>query len=164
MTTKLELQKQIDELQAKLDAMPEDKPPGRWRPTVEGEEYWIVGVDKGVVDTFFETGCRIDEHRIAMGNCYKTEKDALAAMERQLATVRVLDRIAELNAEQGWVCDWSGNGYRYHLGWRCGIPCCVGAAGDIQTQPTTYYGSKETIGTVIKEMPGDIKLMLGVES
>lgn len=173
MTIKAELQKQFDEwvdqgkqLKEQIDALPDDKPVpvGRWKPEI-GEEYWLMDSTCGEEYSSIWEGCRVDRSRYAHANVYRTKEEAQKALDQQLATVRVLDRIAELNAEQGWKCDWSG--YRQDK-W------IITAREDTKdldckktelrkSSATSFYGSLQTIETVIKEMESDCLLMLGVE-
>lgn len=164
MTTKEELQKQVNELQAKLDAMPDDKPKsaGRWKPELGGEYFLISGYGKIGEDVWQNS--HGDDKAYALANVYRTQEEAQAALDQQLATVRVLDRIAELNAEQGWVCDWgdsyqSKNFIRFN---HADEKLSSGWYSFLQNKPNPYYGSKQTIETVIKEMESDCLLMLGV--
>lgn len=164
MTTKAELQKQIDELQAKLDAMPDDKPTpaGRWKPGI-CEKYWVVSESTGVFSLFWENSST-DNHLFALANVYRTEEEAQAALDQQLATVRVLDRIAELNAEQGWVCDWDDhNQMKYNFRFdHDDRTFYFDSTYLTQWHQSQYYGSRQTIETVTKEMESDCLLMLGV--
>lgn len=95
----------------------------------------------------------------------KTKQELLeTTLNQQLATVRVLDRIAELNAEQDWVCDW-GNGKQlkvFFLYSHCTKNLNYDYSPALQMLPTSRYGSPQTIKTVIKEMESDCLLVLGV--
>jgi len=165
MTTKAELQKQIDEFKAKLDAMPDDKPKskGRWKPGI-CEKYWVVSESTGVFSPYWENSST-DNHLFALANFYHTKEEAQAALDQKLATVRVLDRIAELNAEQGWVCDWNKPGQQKYIVSYDHVTrsfCTNVYVLQEMDLPTSYHGSKQTIETVIKEMESDCLLMLGV--
>lgn len=102
MTTKEELQKQFDEwvdqgkqLKEQIDALPDDKPKstGRWKPEI-GEEYWSISM-KGMITAFdHEEHNELIENEYALANVYRTQEEAQAVLDQQLATVRVLDRIA----------------------------------------------------------------------
>lgn len=149
------------QLKEQIDALPDDKPVpvGRWKPENGGKYYFITSDAHIMAENGGISNLRLSG-RYALANTYRTEGEAQAALDQQLATVRVLDRIAELNAEQGWtyrvssqnnyymICD---NG-RFSLDWSREIKCL----------PTTHYGSKQTIETVIEEMESDCLLMLGV--
>lgn len=159
MTTKEELQKQIDELQAKLDAMPDDnKLPGRWEPEI-GEKYYVIS-PFGMIIRYIRDNLSDLSGAIAIDSIHKTKEEAKKALEQKLATVRVLDRIAELNAEQDWVCDWDDGEDKYYFGFDGDL--CWAITDSFKVMPTQYYGSLKTIETVTKEMPEDCKLMLGV--
>jgi hypothetical protein len=161
MTTKAELQKQINELQAKLDALPDDKPTGRWKPE-DGEEYWVNDFGLAVCGIWKNT-CG-DDKAYALANVYRTEEEVQTAIDQQLATVRVLDRIAELNAEQGWVCDLDDYRQdRYTFYYNLEVKELDSFDENSEpSHPPQRYGSKQTIETVIKEMGSDCLLMLGV--
>jgi hypothetical protein len=173
MTTKAELQKQFDEwvdqgkqLKEQIDALPDDKPAltGRWKPK-DGEKYWLIDLTGGVSWSQWDD-CTNDRHRYALGNTYRTEEEAQAALDQQLATVKVLDRIAELNSEQGWVCDFNCDNYesKWYVAFHHTSKKLMADGGTwIQFHQSTCYGSKQTIETVIKEMESDCLLMLGVE-
>lgn len=166
MTTKTELLKEFEEWKAKgqkiqeqLNAIPDDKPTGRWKPEFN-DDYLILDNDGKVCEATWNDHA-IDGERYALNNVYQTEEEAKKALEQKLATVRVLDRIAELNAQQGWVCDWSDGEDKYYLGFDGGL--CWAITDSFKVMPTQYYGSLKTIETVTKEMPEDCKLMLGVD-
>ena len=150
-------------IEHQLEAMPDDpKPVGRYKPK-KGEEYWCIGGDGNIFSVKW-MGSHSSEFRYALGNVYRTKEEAQAALDKQLATVRVLDRIAELNAEQGWVVDWGDSDqYKFYLAF-----CHQYEEIDRDFAcrytylPDAYYGSEQTIETVIKEMADDCKLMLGV--
>lgn len=170
MKTKQELLRQIEEWQAKgkelqqaIQELPE--PVGRWKPKFD-EKYWFTTEATGSgVNSNRWLSSSIDQIRYNRANVYRTKEEAQAALDRQLATVRVLDRIAELNAEQGWVCDWNKSSRPKFLFTLTPIEqdeLDLSWSNNAQCLPTSYYGSRQTIETVTKEMPEDCKLMLGV--
>jgi len=143
----------------------EAKPVGRYKPKY-GEEYWCIGGDGNIFSVKW-MGSHSSEFRYALGNAYRTKEEAQAALDKQLATVRILDRIAELNAEQGWVADWDDEGqskyyplfnYKTNKARFIKFHC----ASYLRELPDAYYGSEKTIEAVIKEMADDCKLMLEV--
>jgi hypothetical protein len=117
---------------------------GRWKP-VSGDAYYAVD-DTGrilkLIWNEYSNGYSpngYDDRVHAMGNCYKTEAEAQQAVDKQLATVRALDRLREL--ERDWVASWS-NGERD------------------QYAPLSWYSTEEAWEQVRKELEADIRLML----
>lgn len=152
----------MSDIKKQLEAMSDDpKPMGRWKPGYGGE-YWFID-SCTVIDFGFWGGDDIDNMRYALRNFYRTKQEAQAALDRQLATVRVLDRIAELNAEQGWVANFDSDQSNYFVMLDHGDQNLRSDCNNVyQAQPIEYYGSRQTIETVISEMGGDCRLMLGV--
>jgi len=156
------------ELKAAIEALSDGKPApaGRWKPEID-EYYWYISL-KCLVDSTTWQNTVMDKGKYALANVYRTEEEAQAALDQQLATVRVLDRIAELNAEQGWKCDWNAHNQEKYFLCFDHDDNTSGTLGSLyrkcfQFLPTSHYGSNQTIETVIKEMESDCLLMLGVE-
>lgn len=151
-------------IEHQLEAMPDDpKPEGRYKPKY-GEEYWCIGGNGNIFSVKW-MGSHSSEFRYALGNVYRTVEEAQAALDKQLATVRILDRIAELNAaDNNWVADWDDKGQsKYRVTFNAEKhKVCLGWNGCIKSLSDAYYGSEQTIETVIKEMADDCKLMLEV--
>lgn len=141
----------------------EAKPVGRWKPEIH-EKCWWINIAGRVV--CMEWGVsEMHKTQYALGNFYRTKEEAQAALDKQLATVRVLDRIAELNAEQGWVADWDDEGQsKYYplFNYKTNKARFIKFHCDsyLKQLPDAYYGSEQTIQAVIKEMADDCKLML----
>ena len=160
MSIKEELTKKIAELQAQVNAIKDEpiKALGRFEAK-EGEGYWFLNAGGEEFHTY-SSNAEIHE----MGNVYKTRADALEARDRQLALVRVNDRIDELNAEQNWVADYSDNNEQSKH-----------SINTVRQNGTIYVnnwytcesasmfnaGCSETIRTVINEMNADIKTAMG---
>ena len=141
----------------------EAKPEGRYKPKY-GEEYWCIGGDGNIFSVKW-MGSHSSEFRYALGNVYRTVEEAQAALDKQLATVRILDRIAELNAaDNNWVADWDDKGQsKYRVSFETKTnELALGLLYSRKFLPDAYHGSEQTIETVIKEMADDCKLMLGV--
>ena len=88
MTTKQELIKELDALQAKINALPDEKA-GLWKPE-EGESYWCTSSGYIVCDA--NTNAMIDKHRLAVGNYFKTEAQA----EAHVTNPKIRQRLKEL--------------------------------------------------------------------
>ena len=132
---------------------------GPWVPELE-TDYYVIS-HHGPVTHNVWGGTAYGLGLLAMGNVYPTHKAAEAARDRQLATVKVLRRIAELNAAEGWVADWSDECQEKHSAMMDNFQNVVRSK---QVVPSEWYGSKRTIESVIAELGPEIRLMLGVAS
>lgn len=158
-----ELNAQIAELTAKRDELLKGNK--RWRARKGGIFHYVS--DKG------STGCMADPKSVfsdadgfyQMGNYFRTESEAQHARNRMIATQQIKDRIAELNAQHGWVADWSDDQQsKYWVIFHRTNNKISLDSGYVHTWiPVEFYGSKQTAETVIKEMPEQIKLYLGIE-
>ena len=136
----------------------EVKQGGRFKPE-DGKLYWFAFSDGGMMrEQWLRTDK--DKRRYAMGNCYRTEEDTIAARDKQLALVRVQDKLEELTDEP---LDWSSSdqfkgaiAYNHNKGifiindW-----LYVEVLGGL-------YGSKPACEWVIDNMESDLKLIAGV--
>ena len=87
------------------------------------------------------------------------------ADQQRMAKVRILKRIAEENAKEGWVCDWEDNEqHKYFISYHHN---CNEIDFDYftynQTVETGFYMSETVAGKLKKELLQDYKIMLGVE-
>jgi len=100
----------------------------------------------------------------ARGAYHNTREEADLHDERRLAEIRVTRRIAKINLEDDWEADWRLKGHlKYYLiADSRGIPG-QGVTEIVRSHPPHWYGCERAIKTVIKELPGDCKTMLGVE-
>ena len=160
MKTKEQFEKIRDAAQAGIDAL---EKAGPWVPEAR-DTYWYVN-SMGFIHTETWDELDTDKAMFEMGNVYPTKEAAEQARDRQLATVKVVRRIAELNSDQGWVADWSDpDMYKYFACWEHGKGLRSTFISYHQSCYPEWYGSKETIEAVIKDLPEEIRLMLGVES
>ena len=144
----------IDEAQRKLDALDNGMPK-------DGQKYWFLH-DTGAVGWKKWCGNEFDLARWNMGSIYRTEAEAIAARDRQLATVRVTRRIAELDRE---VVDWGNKGQKkfFFVYDHDRERLSVDLWHAIQDRPSNQYStSRETMETIKDEMHDDVLLMLGV--
>lgn len=85
--------------------------PGRWKPN-RGELYYHI-LSNGEVNT-----CRWDDYstekeRFAIGNVFKTKKEAEFAVEKRKVEVELQDIADELN--EGWVPNWNDKGTNKYI-------------------------------------------------
>jgi hypothetical protein len=138
-----------------------------WEPEL-GKPFYVSGDGVTIsgfvsrVDTAYLSGTT------ATGNVFPTRYAAEQHRDQRLAEMRVVRRIAEINAQEGWVADWGGGlrEYTWHLLYNHeggGAKCYTSFASASQAAPAHWYGCKLAIETVIEELPDDIRTMLGVE-
>ena len=137
----------------------------RWRAK-KGEPYWTV-INGGMIVTAVEEFDVVDNYRYASGDYHRTREEAEKYRDRQLATMRVLDRKLELETEYGAeAVDWEKHKqnkycarYEYTGGKFIVMSCVYLQASDAERYSTNY----QVIKRLIEEMPNDLKLMMGVE-
>lgn len=136
---------------------------GRWRAQI-GDTYWMIE-GAGLVRESIDDEDEYDQYRFSIGNYHKTESEALAWRERQIATQQIKDRIAELNAQHGWVADWSDTSQAKYTFYYVSDAREIRDAHSyvVMYAPEEFHGSRETIKAVRKEMQPKIKLWLGIK-
>ena len=82
----------------------EVKQSGRYKPK-HGKGYWYLYRDGHVYYKLYDDN---DKSRFSLGNCYRTKEEATAARDKQLALVRVQDKLEELT--DGWCSSTGGAG------------------------------------------------------
>ena len=135
----------------------------RWKPA-EGENYWVVQFDTGCVFTSQWDNHRYDEARYNLGNLHQTKELAQKALDKQLAYVKITDFIAEKNAEQGWVADWSDNGQnKFALSWvHTQKNWILAPYVRHQSVPTELLGPSETMDQLSRDLSKELKTYLEV--
>ena len=159
---KQETQKQYDEVQAelvKLKAIIDASDKAESWPQ-EGDAVYILYPDGVIVPAPFD-GSNSQLHALAMGALYRTEEEAEAARDKQLATVRVQNKLKELQGDEE--LDWSDLGQEKHYIFYDHITQCLAVNFDARHQRPTLYSTEEACLWVIENMEADVKLMLGVE-
>ena len=68
-----------------------------------GEKYYFIDI-RGEVKEDINSGARIDNHDINMGNCFATEQDAQDELNRRQALVRIWNNYDD---KYSWDIDWS---------------------------------------------------------
>lgn len=153
--------------QEALDKITDNKPVAvadvLWRPE-EGERYWYVGSNGEVFHSIWLND-QIDFVRYDFSSIHKTIEQAKQALKKQLAKMRILRRIAELN--DGWVPDWGDRDQRKYLIGRCNLVrgdqtvywfCSIKDYDD-----GFYMKTLEMRDMVLEELRDDYKTMWGIE-
>lgn len=77
----------------------------RWKPE-KGEKYWMLE-NSGDINIFNWVGDPVDMFCYSIGNCFKTEAEAIEYKEKLLFNQEVLDFIARENGD--WRADFNDN-------------------------------------------------------
>jgi hypothetical protein len=136
---------------------------GRYIPA-DGSLYSIIN-HKGIIDGYTNNNDDIDKYNILSGNCYRTEEEAEHARDKQLATVRVLDRLAELSVGFDVVDFKNETQNKFYLIYNSsqGIFAKDASRFLISSHPERLTTNPDAWPTIIKEMEGDLRLMMGIE-
>lgn len=162
---KAQLENDIKEMEARLASMKAvlGKPVKSkvFVPEI-GQTYWWLS-SSGTLSRFVFDDDESDKLHLALGNVYETEAEAEKAIEKKLATVRVLNKLRELEGDL--VADWNDVFSRkYHICYNhLELKLQIGDAQFCQTNEQNSYSTKEACQWVIDNMQDDLKLMFGVE-
>ena len=144
-----------------IEELTREKESGVFVPK-EGEEYYFV-IDERILkyerdDTMSDRGV-IENHLV-----YRTEAEALEAQKINQARIRVIRKIAELNASVGWKVDWGNNGQQKNFLCFSGIEE-VGLGDTYLSRHTEdyFYFSGKVVDQVLEACAEDYKIMLGIK-
>lgn len=150
MTTKQELLDKIAELQAKVDAMPDDKPKGVPR---DDERYWLL-TWSGCAPSVW-TNDPVDFARLKRGDVYLTEEAAKRADDKRILLKELRD-FADF--EPDWSDEWQVKYYLVydHMGeeWAASQDCTI-ALPCVQ-----YFGTDARIQEAIEHFGDRLDLLL----
>lgn len=138
-----------------LEMFKDKKSYKRFVPKV-GEEYWWMGAGfYGIyVAKYVYKDCNIDNGNIALGNCYKTEADALFEVEKRKLLVELQDFADENNDEIDWDDEDSE---KYFIYYDCKDKQldvgCVWAT----KEPNIYFSSENLANKAIEKFGDRIK-------
>lgn len=161
---KEKLQQEIDAMREKLAEMEaklqkQEKKKKYFIPEL-GETYWTIN-SCGDVSLETNEGGSFDTHRIATGNCYETEENALKADAKQKAYVRIVRALRdheEEGEERNHVIFYSiefGYYYAYYF-----APYNLMIFGN---QIKELFSTVDACKWVIDNMQDDLNLYFGVE-
>jgi hypothetical protein len=159
---KEQLQQDIEALREKLTSMEATlNKVDKAFPQVGDKYRYILSDGRIASDTY--VGSTEDKERIAMGNFYQTKAEAEKSRDKQLAKVRVIRKLRELDGDLE--VDFSDSRQeKYYVGWRSTTKSlflyyCVHVQG---AEKELYSTKKEAWEWVIDNMADDVELMLGV--
>ena len=149
------------ELAEKQGFVKKATPAKRWRASL-GEHYyafWLNGKPRKLVEDELDA----DNGAYDSGEYFRTPEEAESYMAIKLATQRVIDRLREL--DDGQKIDWNNFAQEKYYAYfdRGSKKLVVGRSCFVQTTEVNKHSAKqESWPQIIKEMPDDVKLMLGV--
>jgi hypothetical protein len=126
------------------------------------EWYWYINGQGKVLETINTTD--LDYTVIQNHLVYRTKEEALEAEKRNQARIRIIRKIAELNASVGWKVDW-GN-YGQEKNFLCFYGMEEVGLGDTYLSRHTenyFYFSGKVVDQVLEACAEDYKIMLGVK-
>ena len=136
----------------------EVKQGGRLYP--KNDELYFYYYADGELEETSQTAHVGDLGRYLMGNCYRTKEEAEAARDKQLALVRVQDKLEELTDE---LLDWSDISQNKSVLFYCWEDGCFDAYSVTRSQCVDgLYGSLKACNWVIDNMESDLKLIAGI--
>ena len=131
----------------------------------EGESYWGWNPLSNMV--YSHKWCGHNSEALVMlhrGQVFRTESEAKAALNKQLATVRVLNKLRELEGD--WVADWNDRDKE-----KFSVFCDYEGKGflinvhyTMCARPSEWYSTKEAWQWVIDNMADDLKLAWGISN
>jgi len=154
-----QLQAQLDEHKAMIQLL-KCKPSKVRQRVPKGDVYWLIDTSSG---TSFDNDSKdlIDSYRFSVGNYYYSEQEAQQALDKQLATMRIFDKLREL--EGYWEADWGDEGqrkYTYFINFG-GIDTTFWGKDRPSNDPR-WYSTLEARDWVFENMMDDLKLAWGV--
>lgn len=157
MKTIEQIQTQINDLQKELESLKNKPSYKRWKAE-EREKFFFINY--GDVDDFEDLNDEIDNGLYKMWNYYKTEEEAEKARDKQLAIMRVNDRIDELN--EGWEHNnrWERCYIIYHFWYEV---CCISAGWLIKPMILNYCKTEEIAKQIISGMKDDLDLIFNIK-
>lgn len=162
---KEQLQQSIEKIEKELAEMKANlnKADGNVGIPRDYDRYWFVISGGEIhVNHWNRAGDCVDNYRLSTGNVYKTEKNALEARDRRLATMRVLKKLRELEGYYTPKFDDKTRNYSCYYSWYFkGLYIDVWSSK--QQLPIEWYSTQEAWEWVISNMESDVKLMLGVQ-
>ena len=72
-----------------------------WKPLFD-EQYWYVDGWGDIYQDIWDNTTRIDKHRYSIGNCYKTEEEAVFARDKQIFMTQLERDFIESSDEIDW--------------------------------------------------------------
>ena len=159
MTTKKELTKKIAELQAQVDAMP-DEPSGFWKPKY-GEKYWSI-FSYGIVHSERWTGDDAELYYLSQGNVFRTEEEA-QHHKKKLEVLGKIRLAAMEDIQRNGEIDWgtgTGNKYRikyHHRNKRWG----VSTVGYLYEPTTIYFKTKAAAEKCLADLGSELDVLIG---
>ena len=156
-----EKQAQIEKLKSEIEEL-KKVVAGLYKPEI-GELYFTLWGSK----LHSGDSPEWESNALSIGEIYRTQEEAEKALDKKRAYIRMIDKIAELNASVGWVCDRSDlDQEKAHMHFNCSnrfrdeVDTCEYTTA--QDLPRDVYFSPDVAEIVVRECSEDFKIWLGV--
>ncbi len=137
------------------------------------ESVWFVPKEEAIYHHLVSDGIgssknfksMLDKDVFQRQQVFRTEEEAEKADQQRMAKVRILKRIAEENAKDGWVCDWgdvSQNKACFYYNHR-EKELCIESYCFFQEKEIGFYVIPKVAQKLKTELLQDYRIMLGVE-
>jgi hypothetical protein len=128
-------------------------------------ECYFYVTDRGTTFSYVSDDNETDTSIIENNLVYRTEEEALEAQKRNQARIRIIRKIAELNASVGWKVDWGDRKqYKYFLYFSHAEEIIKSESFSRELQVENYfYFSSEVKHKVLEACAEDYKIMLGIK-
>ena len=139
---------------------PEPKKFEVWKPK-DGDTYYYVTSGGTATKTFY-TNSDFDNQAYSIGNCYKTEQEALNHAAHLKAKKKLQDELAVMNAEANGGVEFDKNLAEYWLHWNgeaLDNDGCFASEFPLHVRIHAKFDYETTIGTLTKE---EVRLAFGV--
>ena len=128
----------------------------------DGQEFFFINA-RGEVSYDVWTNHEIDLQKAIMGNRFINRATADKAVAKRQATVRVLNKLRELEGD--WVADWGDSnqlkhGVRYDFEDKCFYHEALSTNID---RPAEWFSITIAWRHVLDNMESDVKLMMGID-
>ena len=127
-------------------------------------ECYFYVTDRGTTFSYVSDDNETDTSIIENNLVYRTEEEALEAQKRNQARIRVIRKIAELNASVGWKVDWEDfDQTKCFMGHNHKEPFINIAFLDNKLFEDFFYFSEEIADQVLEACAEDYKIMLWIK-
>jgi len=147
-------QAQLDEHKAMIQLL-KDKPSKVCQRVANGSKYWRID-PYGSVVSWSDKRDATDNYSFLSGNYYYSEQEAQKALNKQLATMRIFDKLRELEGD--WEADWNDNSHKYTYFVKLGNVNTTSWCQRRSSNDLRWYSSEKAIDWVFENMMPDLRL------
>jgi hypothetical protein len=160
MTTKKQLTDKIAELQAQVDAMP-DEPSDYWKPVLE-DEYWFVTFNNNTNSQLWQCAS-IDLYRLSQGNVFRTIAEA-KHHKKKLEVIGKIRLAAMNDIAENDELDWGGDECKYYIEYynvnkKWSVETCIA----YQNPLTIYFKTNKAAEKCLADLGDELDILIGEE-